>query len=231
VWLGWKERDIEGEEGWRIADESVAIARDTGDAWATAWCLKVAFSHLRRQDKDLAARRAALEEAIGLARTTGDPFLLCQTLNGMGNIYSWTRNVDASAPWYIESLRIAREIGDSWSILDNIFYLADGNLEVGRIGKAKELFAEGLRLSMDYGARGYLGWFIGGFYCVASREGQAIRAVRLGAFSELILNPESRYDPGFARELGIDNELAAVEWSVGQAMTPEQAVAYALTGE
>jgi len=231
VWLGWKEGDIEGEDGWTIADESVAIARETGDPWTTAWCLKVAYSHLRRQDKDLDSRRAALEEAITLARKTGDPFLLSQVLNGMGNVFSWIRELEAAEPWYCDSLRIAREIDDSWTVLDNIFYLADGNLELGRIRRAKELFAEGLRLSMGYGARGYLGWFIGGFYWVACREGRTKRAVRLAAFSESILNPDSQYDPSFAQKIGIDNEVAAAEWQIGQAMTPEKAVAYALMDE
>ncbi|MCK5328738.1 MAG: AAA family ATPase, partial [Candidatus Latescibacteria bacterium] len=187
VWLAWKEGDIEGREGWAIADESVAIARETGDPWAIAWCLKVAYAHLRRQDKDLAGRRAALEEAIDLARKTKDPFLLSQTLNGMGNVFNWIRELESAEPWYLDSLRIAREIGDSWSILENIYYLADGNFGLGRIRKAEELFSEGLRLAMDYGARGYLGWFIGGFYVLARCEGQNNRALRLGAFSESIL--------------------------------------------
>jgi predicted ATPase len=230
VWLGWKD-DIEGEDGWAIADESVAIARETDDPWAIAWCLKVAYSHLRRQDKDLASRRAALEEVIVLARKTGDPFLLSQALSGMGNVFSWTGELEAAEPWYLDSLRIAREIDDSWSILDNINCLADGYLGLGQIGKAKELFTEGLRLAMDLGARGYLAWFIGGFYSVARREGRNKRAVRLGAFSESFLNPDSRYDPRFGEELGLDGEVAAAEWKIGQTMTPEKAVSYALTDE
>ncbi len=231
AWLAWKEGDIEGPNGWMLADESVAIARATGDPWTLSWCLKVAFSHLRRQNKDLDSRRAALEEAICLARKTGDPFLLSQTLNGMGNVFSWIRELEAAEPWYRDSLRIAREIGDSWSILDNIFYLADGHLGLGRIRMAKELFAEGLRLSMDYCARGYIGWFMGGFYRVACYEGQTKRAARLGAFSESILDPDGQYDPSFAQRLGIDNEVAAAEWKIGQIMTPENAVAYALMDE
>lgn len=231
VWLAWKEGDIEGQDGWAIADESVAIARETDEPWAIAWCLKVAYAHLRRQDKDLASRRAALEEAIDLARKAKDPFLLSQTLNGMGNVFNWIRELEAAEPWYLDSLRIAREIGDSWSILENIYYLADGNFGLGRIRKAKELFSEGLRLAMDYGARGYLGWFIGGFYSLARREGRNKRAARLGAFSESILNPDGRYNPYFAEELGLDEEVAAAEWKIGQNMTLEQAVAYTLMDE
>ena len=231
VWLAWKDGDIEGRDGWILADDSVAIARETGESWAIAWCLKVAYAHLRRQDKDLDARRAALGEAIDLARKAKDPFLLSQTLNGMGNVFNWIRELEAAEPWYLDSLRIAREIGDSWSILENIYYLADGNLGLGRILKAKELFSEGLHLSMENGARGYLGWFIGGFYSLARREGRSIRAVRLGAFSESILNPDGPYNPYFAEELGLDEGVAAAEWKIGQTMTPEQAVAYALVDE
>ena len=227
VWLGWKD-GIEGEDDCVIADQSVAIARETGDPWTIAWCLKVAYSHLRRQDKDLDSRRTALEEAITLARKTGDLFLLSQTLNGMGNVFSWIGELETAEPWYHDSLRIAREIGDSWSILDNINCLADGYLGLGRIRVAKELYTEGLRLAMDFGARGYLAWFIGGFYRVAKCEGRSKRAVRLGAFSESILNPDSLYDPRFAEELGLDTEVAAAQWKIGQNMTLGQAVAYAL---
>jgi len=230
VWLGWKD-DIEGKDSWAFADESVGIARETGDPWTIAWCLKVAYSHLRRQDKDLSYRRAALEEAVALARKTGDPFLLSQALNGMGNVFSWIGELEAAEPWYLDSLRIARETDDSWSILDNLNCLADGYLGLGQIRQAKELFTEGLRLAMDLGARGYLAWFIGGFYGVARCEGQSKRAVRLGAFSESILNPDSRYDPHFAQELGLDDQVAATEWKIGQAMTLEQAVSYALADE
>jgi predicted ATPase/DNA-binding SARP family transcriptional activator len=231
VWLAWKDGDIEDHTGWAIADESVAIARETENPWTIAWCLKVAYSHLRRKDMDLDSRRSALEEAISLAREVNDPFLLSQTLNGMGNVFSWIGELEAAEPWYLDSLRIAREIGDSWSILENIYYLADGNFGLGWISKAKELFSEGLQLAMSYGARGYLGWFIGGFYGLAKHEGQNRRAVRLGAFSESILNPNSRYNPYFAEKLGVDEEIAAAEWKVGYNMTMEQAVDYALMDE
>lgn len=231
VWLAWKEGDIEGRDGWILADDSVAIARETEEPWVIAWCLKVAYAHLRRKDKTLICRKEALKEAIDIARKVQDPFLLSQMLNGMGNVFNWIRELESAEPWYLDSLRIAREIGDSWSILENIYYLADGNLGLGRISKAKELFTEGLRLSLDYGARGYLAWFIGGFYALSKREGRSLRALKLGAFSELILNPDGRYDPYLAEELDLDEELAATEWEKGQAMTMEQAVDYALMEE
>ena len=228
VWLGWK-GGVEGQDGWALAEQSVAIARDTGDPWALAWCLKVANSNLRREDKDLASRRAALEEAIALARRTGDPFLLCQTLNGMGNVHAWAGELETAVSWHRDALRLAREIDDIWSILDILNCLADEHLGLGELARAKGLFMEGLRLAADQGARGYLGWFIGGLYGVAKREGRGKRAARLGAASESILDPIARYDPSFAKELGLDGETARAEWRAGQSLTLEQAVEYALS--
>ena len=46
-----------------------------------------------------------------------------------------------------------------------------------------------------------------------------------------MLNPDGRYDPRFTQELGLDDEAGAAEWEIGQAMTLEQAVAYALVDE
>lgn len=227
IWLAWTGAD-EGRTSWELADESVKIARGTGDAWTISWCLKLAYSYLRRPDKDLESKRAALEEAIALARTTGDPFLLSQALHGMGSVFSWVGELEAAEPWYVEALRMARELDDSWSILDNTNCLADGYLGLGQIARAEALFAEGLCLALHLGAKGWLAWFVGGFYSLAKRQGDGTRAARLGAFSESILRPSSQYSPRFAEALGLDERLAAAEWEAGRNMTLEQAASYAL---
>ncbi len=231
VWLGWETGVIEGVEAQALADDSVALARQTADPWAISWCLRVAYANLCRPDKDLDARRAALEEAIALARQTEDPFLLCQALTGMGNVFASVGELEAAEPWYREALGVARRIKDTWSILDSMNCLADAYLGLERTTKAKELFGEGLRLAVEQAARGYLGWFIGGLYGVAKQEGRLKRAARLGSASESILNPGRSYDPGYARALGLAEEVARAEWAAGQAMTVDQAVAYALADE
>jgi len=150
---------------------------------------------------------------------------------GMGHVYRWIGELEQAEPWYLEALRIAREIDDAWSMLDTINCLGDLYLGTEQIRRAKALFAEGLRLAMELGARSYLGWFVGGFYGVARYEGDGERAVRLGAFSEAILNPDGGYDPRLAPELGLPDSAAAAAWETGQSMTAEQAAAYALEAE
>jgi predicted ATPase len=231
VWLGWKEGDIEDDDGRAMADESVALARQTGDPWAISWCLKVAYSHLRRPDKDLGSRAAALEEAIALARKSGDPFLLSQALSGVGNVYAWIGELARSLPWYLDSLRISREIDDKWSILDTMNCLADAHLGLEHLTEAKGIFSQGLRMAEDLGAKGYLVFFMQGLSGVARSEGRMRRAARLWAAEASILDPGMRYDSGFSRKFGLDEEAARAEWMAGQSLTLEQAVAYALAEE
>ena len=173
VWLGWKTGDIEGADGWALADDSVAVARETGDPWALAWCLKIAYSNLRSPGQGPERQAGRARGSHRPARSTEDPFLLCQTLTGMGNVFAWVGELAAAEPWYPEALSLARQIDDTWSILDSMNCLADVYLGLGQTPKSKELFREGLRLAADLSARAYLVWFIGGLYGVAKQEGQA----------------------------------------------------------
>ena len=231
VWLGWKEGDIEDDDGRATADQSVALARQTEDPWALSWCLKIAYSHLRRPDKNLESRAAALEEAIALARKSGDPFLLSQALSGMGNVYAWIGELARSLPWYLDSLRISRQIDDKWSILDTMNCLGDSHLGLGHLTEARGFFSEGLRMAQDLGARGYLVFFIQGLCGVAKSEGGMRRAARLWSAEASILEPGMRYDSTFPARFGLDEETARAEWMAGQSMTLEQTVEYALAEE
>lgn len=116
-------------------------------------------------------------------------------------------------------------------MLDAMNCLADGYLGLGQVLKAKASFREGLRMAWDLGATGYLAWFIGGLYGAARHEGKLRRAARLGAASEAVLDPARTYDPSFSRKLGLDEEASREEWMIGQSMTLEQAVEYALSEE
>jgi hypothetical protein len=227
-WLTWPTGVVESVEDRIRADESVALARRSGDAWTLAWCLKVAFGHLRRPDKSLAERRAALEEAIRHARQSGDGFLTAQTLNGMGHVYGWMNDVESAEPWYTDALALAREVKDPWSELDNLFYIGYGSFARSKSNRAREVFSEGMQLAAAYGVRGYLGWFSGGLYLIAAAESAALRALRLGAYSESILNPGATFSDDLAVQLGLEPSLAAAEWHRAQELTVDEAVELAL---
>ena len=130
-----------------MADRCVAVARGTGNPWVLSFCLKLAHSYLPREDEAATDKTAALEEAIGLARQTGDPFLICQALHGMGDVYLFMKEDAAAEPWYLGSLELAKEIGDTWSIFDTQSHLGWGHANRGELTRAGEIFADALRLA------------------------------------------------------------------------------------
>ena len=173
-----------------------------------------------------------LREAIDLAGQTGDRFLLCQTLHGMGDMLLLLCDHAAAEPWYRQSLGLAREINDKWSIYGTLSHLGDGYLALGRLDRAQESFAEGLRLACETGARSYQGMFFKGLGRVAHRKGASVRAVRLWGAGSAVANPDdARPDPVLLANVEMDEPGFRREWAVGRAMTPQQAVRYALEEE
>jgi predicted ATPase/DNA-binding SARP family transcriptional activator len=214
-------------------DESVRLARGTGNLWTIAWCLMLACTLKARNDVALSELSKGAEESVALARRTGDPFLLCQALNGFGELMVVEGGDPVTAtPWFDEALGLARRIGDRWCLLRVLNCYALCLTRLGRFGEAKELLAEGLQLAIAQGAAGYFHYLIGGYDWVARCEGRMCRAARLwaAAAAELVSCMEDAV-PDFASTLGLDEETARREWTAGRSMTTEQAIAYALSDE
>ncbi|MGO9310992.1 MAG: ATP-binding protein [Spirochaetia bacterium] len=229
AWLSWCEVDLPMHERCAMADRSVAVARGTGDPWALSFCLKLAHSFLPREDEDGTDKTAALEEAIGLARQTGDPFLICQALHGMGDVHQFLRQDAAAEKWYLESLDLAKQIGDTWSIFDTQSHLAWGYANRGELARAGEIFADALRMTAELGARAYIGQYLAGLACIAKREGRGVRALRLdGAVSAIRRAELPGWDLRLAEGTGLTPGAGEKEWNAGRSMTTEQVVEYAL---
>ncbi len=220
----WTEAD-----GFPYLDESLVEARASGDPWILAWCLTYAFSRLIRNDWTLSFKRTTLEEAIDLARRAGDPFLYCLAVNGMGSMLNGAGMPADALPRLQEARRIAEEIDDTWLRLDSILCIARSYCLMGRYAAAKTGYGEGLRLAIDLGARGYFGWFLGGFDYVARAEGRMRRAARLWASAARCIAGPEPLRHTLPSRLGLDPAIAEAEWNAGQAMTLEQAVTYAMS--
>jgi predicted ATPase len=229
AWLSWCEVDLPMHERCSMADRSVAVARGTGDPWALSFCLKLAHSFLPREDEAGTDKTAALEEAIRLARRTGDPFLICQALHGMGDVHQFLRQDAAAERWYLESLDLAKQIGDTWSIFDTQSHLGWGYANRGELARAAEIFADALRMTAELGARAYVGQYLAGLAGIAKREGRGARALRLdGAVSAIRRAEQPGWDLRLAEGTGLTPGAGEKEWKAGSSMTVEQAVEYAL---
>jgi tetratricopeptide (TPR) repeat protein len=221
-------------EGVGHVDEAVAAARGSGDAWATAWCMRYAYTWVYRRDLDVETMRSRLEETLRIARQSGDRYLVCQVLIGMGNVLQNHGQLVEAQACEEEALRIAREIDDRWSTLAALYGLGSLSFDLAHRGEARRWWREGLLIAVEIGARAYLGNYFGGFDYLARKENRPRRATKLMAMAVHCIDPHQTFERVSAEErLGPDfgaplSSLEA-EWRAGQAMTLEEAVAYALS--
>ena len=226
LWLGH-----EPSTALAMADDSVRLARESGDAWTLANCLRRAYAIYQRKDQDISISQKALEEAIELARETGDPYCLCSTIHGMAELYRFRAEYEEAEPWFLKSLQLAREMDDTYMIFHNLEQLADAYIARKKPDMAKQCLAEAIRLAAGGGAKANVSAYLKSLGVVALHEDQQRRAVRLVA-AAVAVNPSSdRVEAGFRESLeGLDmqEEKFAMEWRAGRALTQEQAVSYAL---
>ena len=78
----------------------------------------------------------------------------------MGDILRYQGEHEKAIPWFLESLRIAREINDKFFIFHNLRELGFEYLLLGDLSSAQKQFVEALRLSEILGARGYIAPFL-----------------------------------------------------------------------
>ena len=237
-WQGWGGDPPAplGRAQTEYSKESVALARETGDPWAIAFCLSYDISYLEHDDRSL--RQTVLEEALNHARKAEDPFIVCRVLKEMGDLGYRYNDWTDERRWYLESLRSAREIDDKWSIFDILNRLGWTYIMLDQTIEAKAAYGEALLMAVDLGARGYFGWLVGGFDHIALQEGKLKRATRLwGSAVAFLVGHTNPYDPfnvppeNPQRSAVLDFEEGAPEWEAGQAMTIDEVVAYALSDE
>src|SRR5258706_2100213 len=98
-------------EAQRYLEESLAIARETGDKARIAAALQpLGMAALGQGHLDTA--RTHLEEALALARELGDRRNLCAAMNAIAQLYRTEGALDKAEPLYENALAIARELDD-----------------------------------------------------------------------------------------------------------------------
>lgn len=142
-----------------------------------------------------------------------------------------------------EALAMFRELGDIRHVAMSLGVAGVSALERGDPGRAAELFEEDLRLLRELRDKAGIVYGLLGMAGVAILRGQAARASRLWGASEVLrevfglpLTPMVRdhYDyEGYlaTARAGLGEAAFEVAWSEGRAMSPEQAIEYALGPE
>ena len=219
-------------------ERALALSRKDGDPRAVADSLyNLAFVvHLLGPDEGASAGLPLLNESASMFQQAGDRGGRAKVLWALANM---VEEDDAAAmAMSLEALGIFQELGDrfheGWA-LRGVAIMAR---RLGRIDESRARLTEGLGVFRDAGDLSALVVFLGSFADLAASEGDVERALRLAGAAAA---SRDATDAGLAEWVGgieerkqllerrsTDTEAARF-WAEGQAMSVDEAVAYALT--
>jgi DNA-binding NarL/FixJ family response regulator/Flp pilus assembly protein TadD len=227
--------DLEGS--WRALEEALGIARELGKQWDIASLLGDLGIAAQTLGKDETARRM-YEESLALRREINDTRGIAMMLVNLGELARAEGDYALAGDLYTEALGLARELGDKWGVgmvLHNLGHVAYHRREYMH---AWSLFAESLRIFHELRNKRDIA------YCLAALAGlfgaskELERAAVLFSAAQALSNTiSSHLDP--ADQVEYERNLAATQarmgqsewdraWVRGQALTLDEAVAYAL---
>jgi tetratricopeptide (TPR) repeat protein len=235
-WLGWQMM-FGGDypRATKLAERGMAFAHETGDQRALAR-LKTLLADTAVRQREYAQAEALYLDALALFRGLKAGRDVSWTLHELGKVARLQKEYERAATYCQEGLTHARERPVAYLL----YGLGHAVVRQGDHQRATALFRESLDRARARSAReqkSLVRWILWGFALVAA-EARARRAAILYAVVEPLfelpnwvwyLGDTEDYagDVAFAREqLG---EVAfAAAWAEGQAMSLEQAVAFAL---
>jgi predicted ATPase/DNA-binding SARP family transcriptional activator/Tfp pilus assembly protein PilF len=189
----------------RFAEESLAVARDTGEPRFEANALSN-LGAIVLAAGDVARAGALLDEAVTVARAAEDERILALAVNNLGDLELTRGAYERAGPLFEESLTLLRARGDTANVARALFNLGACELQLGRTNRADTIFREGLELADDAGDREDLAWLLEGLAALAAARGQGERAgAILGGASGLLEAMGADYKP-FERRLREETE-------------------------
>jgi tetratricopeptide (TPR) repeat protein len=216
------------------SEKMLPYAHDIEERRAAKYLL--ASITLKEQDYEQAT--ALLLEALALARSMNGVWYISNTLKSLGDIARVQRNYDRALSYYSDSLTIARANNLRTRISIVIGYLGHILLRRGDPRQGASHMRESLEIHRAIASQVGIAWNLWGFGLVAVLVNMPFRAATLYAAAETPLRNSGRELAAadiedYARDVALvrnqlGDETFAAAWAEGQAMLPEQAIAYAL---
>lgn len=196
------------------------------------------LGRLMRAEGDLASARAHHEEALSMAQELGDKNNVALSLQWLGQLAYQEGDYPSARSLHEQALAIRKEIGDKPHNIWNYETLGWTALRQGNLARAAALFREGLASELELGSTKNIHWLAAGLGAVAGAQGDPERAARLFAAAGALRKAAgAEWPPFYQAEIDLEvttarSQLGKAEWEKagqeGQAMTLEQAIAYAL---
>ncbi len=217
--------------------EGLALWRELGHKHGIATALNsLGMVAYHEEDYDAAAEH--YEGSLAICTELDDKHGISVALNNLGSINHSLGNYDRATALYEQSLDLERELGDQQGIAAALNNLAEVALDNEDYARAARLYNESLAFCRELGDRQGIAVCLEGLAGVVGGQGQIARAARLfGAAAALrqeigsLLQPA--YLPKYEQQIDalrskLDETQWSSAWTGGQAMTLEQAIAYAL---
>ena len=217
--------------------ESLSIRTELRDRQGIAGAL-ACLGVIAQEQGDYTEAHAHYEEVLAIRRELGDRLGIAQALNNMGNVAKNRVEHDLAETYFAESLAIRRELGNKQGVSNSLENLGHIACARGDFVQAHALYTESLTILRELGDKVDIAYSLEAFARLAVSNGQPERAAMLlGAGAALRASINSPLPPNERDDY--ECHLRAARRSVGeaafdeallvgQAMTPQQAIAYAL---
>jgi len=216
-------------------DESLELTRRVGDTRAIANAIYNAAWPMIVDRTALPRAKRLLEEAIPLFRELNDQGGVGRTLWGLGNVAYFGKDYSAARPPLLEAQSIFRKLDDRFMLGWSTHTLGLVAVKTDDIEDAQQYFLDALHLFIEAQDVSGITLQLDNLSVIARTKGDLVRATRLAAaaVAQQALTGTSlggllSYQEGRTGREGLNEADAAKAWAEGQAMTLEEAIAYAL---
>ena len=233
--LAWTEGDM-GAAGPRL-EEAAALGRTIDDLPTAAHALHF-LAMVRLGEGDTAAGCSLGEQAVALARQAGDAFCLTLALASHGVVLVALERYDDARAALEESVARGRKDGDAWVVALPLRNLAIMAYRQQDYDSARTLLEESLRGLRAVGEKWFLSRSMETLGEVMTAAGESERAAHLFGAAETLREAVGAsvlafYRADYERAIGLARTALGQErfescWTAGRALSPDEAVAYAL---
>jgi len=225
------------EHGAALHKRALALIREQKGSPITAWGLQD-LGLVALHSGDYACAEQFLEDSLGLFWQAHNQTGVASVLLGQG-LAAYYQDNDLRAAMLLEtSLALFQELGDAAAIARALHGLGMIARRQGDLDRSREMLGEALRVAWEKGARLEIARCLESLAGLACAGNLPERATRLFSAVETLRQAMGIYLPrdihdGCDRDLAaaraqLDEKRFAAAWAAGQALTVEQAVAYAL---
>jgi len=222
------------DEAESLGQEAMAIAEAACDGWNQGWALGIRAAVAGvRGDIGLAAELA--RASVAVMRSIDHRWGVARAQLGLGDLARLRGDLADAQQMYGEALGYLREIDARPEIARCLSGLGRTGLELGDFESAREHLAESLRMCLDIGTRIGMARGLEALAALASREGEAERAILLAGASGALRATSGLPPPPGARAVGYLDAVSslgegrtALLWSRGLALSPEAAIDLAI---